>query len=86
MVFQHCRGQGKSSGEFIPYIHEREDGLALREKIREESFYNGEIYLIGESYTASLHYSTAPFEEDIKGAVFDVQDSENGIIDIYGIL
>ncbi len=75
-VFQHCRGQGKSSGEFVPYIHEREDGLALRERIRKQSFYNGEIYLIGASYTASLHYSTSPFEDDIKGAVFDVQDSE----------
>ncbi len=75
-VFQHCRGQGKSSGAFVPYIHEREDGLALRKRIREQSFYNGEIYLVGASYTASLHYSTAPFEEDIKGAVFDVQDSE----------
>ena len=31
---------------------------------------------MGGSYTASLHYSTAPFEKDIIGAVFDVQDSE----------
>ncbi len=75
-VFQHCRGQGKSTGEFVPYVHEREDGLFLREKIREQSFYNGEIYLLGASYTASLHYATAPFEKDIKAAVFDVQDCE----------
>ena len=34
VVYQHCRGQGKSSGAFVPYIHEREDGLALREWIR----------------------------------------------------
>ena len=27
VVFQHCRGRGKSSGDCIPYIHEREDGL-----------------------------------------------------------
>ncbi len=76
LVFQHCRGQGKSTGEFVPYIHEREDGLALRRMIRKKSFYNGQLFLMGGSYTASLHYSTAPFEEDIKGAVFDVQDSE----------
>ena len=30
-ISQHCRGQGKSTGEFVPYVHEREDGLALRE-------------------------------------------------------
>ena len=44
LVFQHCRGCGKSSGDFIPYIHEREDGLALRQWIRQHSFYNGQIY------------------------------------------
>ena len=76
VVFQHCRGQGKSTGAFVPYIHEREDGLALQAWIREQRFYNGELFLIGGSYTASLHYTTAPFAADIKGAVFEVQDSE----------
>lgn len=76
VVFQHCRGQGKSSGAFVPYVHEREDGLELRRWIREQAFYNGELFLYGASYTASLHYSTAPFESDVKGAVFEVQDSE----------
>ncbi len=76
IIYQHCRGQGKSTGDFVPYIYEREDGLALREWIRQQPFYNGELFLFGASYTASLHYSTAPFEDDIKGAVFEVQDSE----------
>ncbi len=76
MVLQHCRGCGKSSGGFVPYIHEREDGLLLREWIRKQPFYNGELFLMGSSYTASLHYATAPFEEDIRGAIFEVQDSE----------
>ena len=76
VVFQHCRGQGKSTGAFIPYVHEREDGLALRRWIRNRSFYNGELFLFGASYTASLHYTTFPLENDIKGAVFEVQDTE----------
>ena len=76
VLFQHCRGQGKSTGAFVPYIHEREDGLAFREWIRSQPFYNGELYLLGGSYTASLHYATAPFEDDIKGAIFEVQDSD----------
>lgn len=76
MVFQHCRGQGKSTGAFVPYVHEREDGLAFREWIRRQPFYNGELYLMGGSYTASLHYATAPFESDIRGAVLEVQDSQ----------
>lgn len=76
VVFQHCKGQGKSTGAFVPYVHEREDGLALRAWIRTQSFYNGELFLLGSSYTSSLHYATAPFEDDVKGAVFEVQDSE----------
>ena len=76
IIFQHCRGRGKSAGGFVPYIYEREDGLLLRQWIREQAFYNGELFLMGGSYTASLHYETAPFEEDILGAVFEVQDSE----------
>lgn len=76
ILFQHCKGQGKSTGAFVPYVHEREDGLAFREWVRRQPFYNGEIYLLGGSYTASLHYATAPFEADVKGAIFEVQDSE----------
>ena len=75
-VFQHCRGRGKSSGDCIPYIHEREDGLHLQDWIRKQSFYNGELYLYGASYTASVHFVTAPFADDIKGAVLEVQDCE----------
>ena len=76
VVFQHCRGRGRSTGAFVPYVHEREDGLFLRDWIRDQDFYNGELFLLGASYTSSLHYATAPFESDIKGAVLEVQDSE----------
>lgn len=76
VVIQHCRGRGKSEGDCIPYINEKEDGLNLQEWIRKQSFYNGEIFLKGVSYLTSVHYATAPFADDIKGAVFGVQDSE----------
>ena len=76
MVFQHCRGQGKSTGAFVPYIYEREDGLNLRKWIRKQPFYNGELILWGGSYTASVHFVTAPFEADVKGAILEVQDCE----------
>lgn len=75
-VFQHCRGRGKSTGDCIPYINEREDGLFLQDWIRRQRFYNGELYLYGASYNASVHFVTAPFADDIKGAVLQVQDSE----------
>ena len=76
VVYQHCRGCGKSEGDCIPYINEREDGLALQRWVREQPFYNGELYLCGGSYTATVHYATAPFAADIKGAVFNKQDCE----------
>jgi len=76
VVFQHCRGRGKSTGDCIPYINEREDGLFLQEWIRQQPFYNGELYLCGSSYTSSVHFVTAPFADDIKGAVLQVQDCE----------
>lgn len=76
VVIQHCRGRGKSEGECFPYIKEREDGINLQNWVRNQDFYNGEIFLKGTSYLTSVHYATAPFENDIKGAVFGVQDSE----------
>lgn len=76
VVFQHCRGCGKSTGDCIPYINEREDGLYLQDWIRKQPFYNGELYLCGGSYLASVHFVTAPFADDIKGAILRVQDCE----------
>lgn len=75
VVVQHCRGCGASDGVCVPYYNEREDGLALLAWIRKQSFYNGELYLAGGSYLASVHFSYLNAAgDDIKGAVLDVQD------------
>jgi len=76
VVLQHCRGCGKSSGDCIPYINEREDGLFLHEWIRRQPFYNGELLLCGSSYRSEVHFVTAPFADDIKGALLRVKDTE----------
>lgn len=76
MVIQQCRGCGKSGGDFIPFVNEREDSINLQTWIRKQPFYNGELYLSGRSYTTTVHYVTAPFADDIKGAVFGVQDTK----------
>ncbi len=76
VVIQHCRGRGKSEGDCIPYINERKDTRALYAWIRQQPFYNGELFLKGGSYLTSVHYCAAPFDEDIKGAVFGIQDTE----------
>ena len=76
MVFQHCRGTGKSKGICVPYVNERSDGLDLLDWIRKQDFYNGELFLMGSSYLSSVHFSyidTNP--PDVKGAFLAVQDT-----------
>ncbi len=76
VVFQMCRGTGKSTGEFVPFIYERTDGIGLQNWVRQQPFYNGELYLVGASYTAAVHYETYPFAPDIKAACLSVMDTE----------
>ncbi len=74
-VHQHVRGTGMSEGDWVPYVAERDDGLATLEWIRKLPHYSGEIFLTGGSYCASVHWSylgTNP--PDVKGAVLTVQD------------
>ena len=74
VVFQHCRGKGDSEGFCIPYKNETRDGLATLDFIRSLPFYNGEIYVFGCSYLASVHWlylSTHP--HDVKGACLEIQ-------------
>ena len=75
VVRQHCRGTGDSEGFCIPYGEkERTDGLDTLAWIRTQSFYNGEIFLWGQSYYTSVHLlylNSAP--ADVKGAVLAIQ-------------
>ena len=65
-----------SEGDWVPYESERADGLALLEFVRKLPWYNGEIFLSGSSYSASVHFAyldTNP--SDVKGAELSVQDA-----------
>ena len=74
VVLQHCRGTGDSQGICIPYKHERSDALETLSMIRKLPFYNGEIYLLGGSYLATVHFSYLdPCPPDIRGAALSVQ-------------
>ena len=74
LVFGHCRGTGKSTGDSDAFVNERRDGRAALEWIRKQSFYGGEIYLTSGSYCGFVHLSLAPFEHDIKGLVLEATD------------
>ena len=76
VIMQHCRGRGKSGGDCIPFVNEREDSLYLYDYARKCDFYNGEIYLWGGSYCCEVHYLASPYPDDIKGAVFRVKYTE----------
>ncbi len=74
-VTQHCRGAGVSEGVRVPYESERADGLDLLAYVRRLPWYNGEIYLEGGSYLATVHWmylETNPV--DVKGAFLTIQD------------
>ena len=73
VLTQHCRGRGDSEGECVPY-QERDDGLATLDFIRSLPFYNGEVYVTGGSYLASVHlcYLSAK-PKDVKGACLQIQ-------------
>ncbi len=76
VVYQHCRGYGKSTGFGTPFIHEQEDGRNMLNYARQQPFYNGELYLWGGSYLCFVHFAIAPYPEDIKGAALSVMTTE----------
>ena len=70
-----------SEGRRVPYEHEREDGLALLDFVRRLPWYDGEIFLAGGSYLASVHWAYLDANPpDVKGASLQVQDANR-----YGI-
>lgn len=57
-VCQHCRGTGKSGGEWEPNANERKDGLALFNWLSAQPWC-GNIGIMGESYLALVGWSVA---------------------------
>jgi len=49
-VIQACRGTGGSPGEFDPLRHERDDGLAILDWLKAQSWFDGRLGLTGPSY------------------------------------
>ncbi|WP_421759183.1 CocE/NonD family hydrolase [Devosia sp.] len=50
VVLQACRGTDKSGGVFDPLSHEREDGLATLEWIKQQPWFDGRLGTTGPSY------------------------------------
>lgn len=50
VVLQACRGTDRSEGEFDPFGHERDDGLATLDWIKSQPWYDGRLGTSGPSY------------------------------------
>ncbi|HEV2514744.1 MAG TPA: CocE/NonD family hydrolase [Devosia sp.] len=50
VVLQACRGTDKSEGEFDPFGHERDDGLATIDWIKAQPWFDGRLGTSGPSY------------------------------------
>ncbi len=75
IIMQHCRGSGGSEGVCIPYAdEERRDGLDTLKWLRTLPHYNGELFLLGGSYTASVLLMLLNDDiPDLKALVINVQ-------------
>lgn len=73
VVYQEVRGKGRSGGDFAAWDNERFDGIDTVRWIEQQSWYNGELYLVGSSYTAFVHMTMLEdIMDQVKGAVLRV--------------
>lgn len=58
-VVQSCRGTFGSGGEFNPFRHEQEDGLATIAWLKQQPWFNGQFATIGPSYLGLTQWAVA---------------------------
>ena len=63
-VVQHVRGRGRSGGAWSPFVHEEHDGQDTLAWIRGQSWSNGRIGWLGDSYLAATGWTVALQDPD----------------------
>ncbi|MEN8159680.1 MAG: CocE/NonD family hydrolase [Myxococcota bacterium] len=58
-VFQDARGRGESEGEWVPFEHERKDGIDTVRWLVGQHWTDGNVGLIGASYLAFAQWAVA---------------------------
>jgi putative CocE/NonD family hydrolase len=71
-IVQDVRGKFGSSGEFFPFYHEQEDGLATLDWIVEQPWCNGKIGMYGVSYPAFCALTLATDQHPALQAIVNV--------------
>lgn len=59
VLVQDVRGRYDSQGEFMPYVHEREDGLATLAWLKAQTWYDGRVVMWGPSYLGMVQWALA---------------------------
>lgn len=58
-VSQDVRGRGESAGEWVPFVHERDDGFDTIGWIEKQPWSNGKVGMIGGSYVGWVQWWAA---------------------------
>ena len=61
VFIQSTRGTFGSGGEFRPFLHEREDGIATVAWLRERPWCDGRVAMTGGSYLGHTQWAIAPY-------------------------
>ncbi len=61
VFIQSTRGTFGSGGQFRPFLHEHEDGIATVAWLREQPWCDGRIAMIGASYLGHTQWAIAPY-------------------------
>ncbi len=59
VVINHCRGRYDSGGDFVPFKQEGSDGCQVVDWIAKQSWCNGDVGLIGASYSGMAAWQLA---------------------------
>jgi uncharacterized protein len=61
LFIQSARGTFGSGGQFRPFLHERDDGLATVAWLREQAWCDGRVAMTGASYLGHTQWAIAPY-------------------------
>ncbi|SDN30755.1 CocE/NonD family hydrolase [Allokutzneria albata] len=67
-VLVDVRGRYGSTGDFVPYAHERADGAAVLKWLHDNDFSDGRVFAVGASYAAYCAVVTA-LEGELAGVI-----------------
>lgn len=66
----HVRGALQSDGEWLPFVHEREDGRAVIDWIAEQEWCDGNIGTFGASYVGHTQWCVADYQHPALKTMF----------------